>query len=30
MTGETIEKFYMRKLPELRRKWGAAREDRLR
>ena len=27
MTGETIEKFYMRKLPELRRKRGAARKE---
>ena len=27
MTGETLEKFYMRKLPELRRKHGKTRKE---
>ena len=27
MTGETLEQFYMRKLPELRRKKGVTRKD---
>ena len=27
MTGETLEKFYMRRLPELRRKHGATRKE---